>query len=299
MDDVILVTGGAGFIGSHLVEALLHQGYTVRVLDDLSTGHLDNLRHLPSPPELIRASITDSDALDQALRNVRVVFHLAALASVARSMEQPVATHHACATGTLMLLDRARRQQVQRIVYAASSSAYGGLQGSDGAQSESLSVQPKSPYAAAKLAGELYLQAFGHAFGLQTVALRFFNIFGPRQRADSPYSGVIPLFIAAMLQGRSPTIYGDGMQSRDFTYVENAVPSSAAGSLYSSNSRPYLQRGYRTFHLHPPAGRCTQSYPWHQSVTLLCSAATRRCSLFLRRHPANPTRFGLPAYCLL
>jgi UDP-glucose 4-epimerase len=163
MDDVILVTGGAGFIGSHLVEALLHQGYTVRVLDDLSTGHLDNLRHLPSPPELIRASITDSDALDQALRNVRVVFHLAALASVARSMEQPVATHHACATGTLMLLDRARRQQVQRIVYAASSSAYGGLQGSDGAQSESLSVQPKSPYAAAKLAGELYLQAFGHA----------------------------------------------------------------------------------------------------------------------------------------
>jgi UDP-glucose 4-epimerase len=223
MDDIILVTGGAGFIGSHLVEALLHQGYTVRVLDDLSTGHLDNLRHLPSPPELIRASITDSDALDQALRNVRVVFHLAALASVARSMEQPVATHHACATGTLMLLDRARRQQVQRIVYAASSSAYGGLQGSDGAQSESLSVQPKSPYAAAKLAGELYLQAFGHAFGLQTVSLRFFNIFGPRQRADSPYSGVIPLFIAAMLQGRSPTIYGDGMQSRDFTYVENAV----------------------------------------------------------------------------
>ncbi|MEJ5274329.1 MAG: NAD-dependent epimerase/dehydratase family protein [Thermogemmata sp.] len=231
------------FIGSHLVEALIHRGYAVRILDDLSTGHLDNLRHLPSRPELIQASVTDPDALDQALRNVRIVFHLAALASVARSIEHPAATHHACATGTLLLLDHARRHRVQRLVYAASSSAYGGLQGADQTQSESLPVQPKSPYAAAKLAGELYLQAFAHSFGLQAVALRFFNIFGPRQRADSPYSGVIPLFIAAMLQHQPPTIYGDGTQSRDFTYVENAVQALLRAAFTPSLPAPTYNVG--------------------------------------------------------
>lgn len=223
MDDIILVTGGAGFIGSHLVDALYARGHTVRILDDLSTGLRHNLQHLNPPPELIHAAVTDPDALHYALRGVRIVFHLAALASVARSLENPAATHHACATGTLLVLDAARQHRVQRIVYAASSSAYGGHDPGPHGQHELLPLAPKSPYAAAKLAGELYLHAFAHAFGLQTVALRFFNIFGPRQRADSPYSGVIPLFIDAMRHGRPPTIFGDGLQSRDFTYVDNAV----------------------------------------------------------------------------
>jgi UDP-glucose 4-epimerase len=151
-----------------------------------------------------------------------VVYHLGALASVARSVENPLATHAACATGTLQVLDAARKAGVRRVVYAASSSAYGGS-GGEGGQTEDQPVAAKSPYAAAKLAGELYTQAFAATYGLETVRLRFFNIFGPRQRSDSPYSGVIALFTAALSRGEAPRVHGDGGQSRDFTYVANAV----------------------------------------------------------------------------
>jgi UDP-glucose 4-epimerase len=220
MSELCLVTGGGGFIGSHLVEALLHAGKRVRVFDDFSTGLRSNLAALA--PEIFEGSLTDADAVQRAVEGVNVVFHLGALASVARSVENPLATHAACATGTLHVLDAARKSGVRRVVYAASSSAYGGATG-EGSQTEDLPVAAKSPYAAAKLAGELYLQAFAHTYGLETVRLRFFNIFGPRQRSDSPYSGVIALFIAAMSGGRTPVIHGDGLQSRDFTYVANAV----------------------------------------------------------------------------
>src|SRR5262245_49298582 len=223
MDELSLVTGGAGFIGSHLAEELLRRGRPVRVLDDLSTGLWSNLAHLDPTPELVEGSLTDPAAVARAMHGVGVVYHLGALASVARSVENPADTHAACATGTLNLLDAARRCGVRRVVYAASSSAYGGTNGAASGQTEDLPLVARSPYAAAKLAGELYMQAFAHTYGIETVRLRFFNIFGPRQRADSPYSGVIALFTAAMSAGRRPTVQGDGLQSRDFTYVANAV----------------------------------------------------------------------------
>lgn len=221
MDDRCLVTGGAGFIGSHLVDELIRRGLPVRVFDDFSTGLRSNLEH-HSDIEVVEGSLTDAGVMARAMRGVRVVFHLGALASVARSVKNPTATHAACATGTLNLLDAARTAGVRRVVYAASSSAYGGVSG-EGGQTEDLPVAARSPYAAAKLAGELYMQAFAHTYGIETVRLRFFNIFGPRQRSDSPYSGVIALFTAAMNDGRRPVIHGDGSQSRDFTFVANAV----------------------------------------------------------------------------
>lgn len=222
MSELCLVTGGAGFIGSHLVEALTAAGKRVRVFDDLSTGLKSNLDHVKPGPDLVVGDLADAAAVARAVEGVSVVYHLGALASVARSVENPVATHVACATGTLNVLDAARKLGVRRVVYAASSSAYGGASDPAG-QREDLPLQPLSPYAAAKLAGELYCQAFAHTYGMETVRVRFFNIFGPRQRADSPYSGVIALFIAAMSAGKTPTVHGDGLQSRDFTYVGNAV----------------------------------------------------------------------------
>jgi len=222
MDELCLVTGGAGFIGSHLVEALTARGRRVRVFDDFSTGLRSNLDGFRPAPEVVTGDLADPDAVARAVAGAGVVYHLGALASVARSVEAPAVSHRACATGTLHVLDAARQAGVRRVVYAASSSAYGGASDPAG-QPEDLPVQPLSPYAAAKLSGELYCQAFAHTYGLETVRLRFFNIFGPRQRADSPYSGVIALFIAAMTAGKAPTVHGDGLQSRDFTYVGNAV----------------------------------------------------------------------------
>ncbi len=222
MENLSLVTGGAGFIGSHLVEALTAAGRRVRVFDNLSTGLQSNLSHVRPAPELVVGDLADAAAVTEAVNGCNVVYHLGALASVARSVENPTASHTACATGTLNVLDAARRSGVRRVVYAASSSAYGGASDPAG-QREDLPVQPLSPYAAAKLTGEMYCQAFAHTYGLETVRLRFFNIFGPRQRADSPYSGVIALFIAAMSAGKAPTVHGDGLQSRDFTYVGNTV----------------------------------------------------------------------------
>jgi UDP-glucose 4-epimerase len=237
--DRYLVTGGAGFIGSHLVEALLAQGGQVRILDDLSTGNLNNLRAVADRVELRRGSVTDADAVQAAVADCQVVFHLAALPSVTLSVEEPLRIHEACATGTLRILDAARRHGVRRVVYAASSSAYGDQPGAE--RSEGDALLPLSPYAAAKLAGEHYCSACTAAYGLETVRLRFFNVFGPRQDAQSPYSGVIALFIAALAAGRQPTIFGDGLQARDFVYVANAVEAllkaakatAAVGQVYN------------------------------------------------------------------
>jgi UDP-glucose 4-epimerase len=221
MSDLCLVTGGAGFIGSHLVEALIKAGRRVRVLDDFSTGARENLLDLHPTPELVQCDVADSAAVRKAVDGASLVFHLAALASVAKSLDAPDETHRVCATGTLNVLDAARRGGVRRVVYAASSSAYG-VPVND-TQTESDPVMALSPYAAAKLAGELYAESFATCFGLETVRLRFFNVFGPRQRADSPYSGVIALFAAALSSGRVPVVHGDGLQSRDFVYVTDVV----------------------------------------------------------------------------
>jgi UDP-glucose 4-epimerase len=221
MNELCLVTGGAGFIGSHLVEALVGRGAPVRVFDDFSTGLRENLAHIQPAPELIEGDLADAAAVARAAVGAKVVFHLGAVASVQRSIEDPAFSHRVCATGTVHVLDAARRAGVRRVVYAASSSAYGIPAGE--VQTEEDPARPLSPYAAAKLAGEAYAQAFAASYGLETVSLRFFNIFGPRQRADSPYSGVIAIFAAAMKAGQAPTVHGDGRQTRDFTYVDNVV----------------------------------------------------------------------------
>ncbi len=216
-----LVTGGAGFIGSHIAEALVRRGDQVRVLDNLSTGHLSNLDSFRDQVEFIEGDIQNADTVARAVEGVDCVFHEAALASVPRSVEFPLATNAHCVTGTLTLLDTARRAGVRRVVYAASSSAYGDKPFSS--KRESDLPDPISPYGVAKLAGEYYCKAFTATYGFETVCLRYFNVFGPRQDPGSPYSAVIPLFITAILQGRQPTIFGDGHQSRDFTFVENVV----------------------------------------------------------------------------
>ena len=216
-----LVTGGAGFIGSHIAAALAQRGDRVRVLDNLSTGHKRNVEPLGKSLEFIEGDITDAATVAAAVKGVDCIFHDAALASVPRSVEHPLDTNAACVTGTLMMLDQARRAGVRRLVYAASSSAYGDQPTSS--KRETDLPLPISPYGAAKLAGELYCQAFTATYGFETVCIRYFNVFGPRQDPASPYSAVIPLFITALLSGKPPTVYGDGGQSRDFTYVQNVV----------------------------------------------------------------------------
>lgn len=221
---IYLVTGGAGFIGSHLVERLVRQGATVRVVDNLSTGRRENLATVWDKIQWIEADVADPQAMSQAVQGIDCIFHQAALASVPRSLEAPLESHAACATGTLTVLEAARRAGVRRVVYAASSSAYGNRPTSP--KRETDLPEPISPYGSAKLAGEYYCQAFTASLGLETVVLRYFNVFGPRQDPDSPYSAVIPIFITALLRGRPPVIYGDGRQSRDFVYVENVVEAN-------------------------------------------------------------------------
>jgi len=216
-----LVTGGAGFIGSHIAETLVRRGDRVRVLDNLSTGFEANMASFRDKIEFFQGDVTDVAVVDQAVKGVDCVFHEAALASVPASLKRPLASHAACATGVVTILDAARRAGVRRVVYAASSAAYGNQPTSS--KREADLPAPLSPYAAAKLAGELYCQAFWSSFQLETVAIRYFNVFGPRQDPNSQYSAVIPLFITAMLAGRQPVIYGDGHQSRDFSFVANVV----------------------------------------------------------------------------
>lgn len=234
-----LVTGGAGFIGSHLVEGLLQDGHSVRVLDNYSTGCIENLAGLQDRVEIISGDITDISVVRQAMRGVQLVFHQAALASVPRSVADPMATHRACVDGTLHVLLAARDAGVRRVVYAASSSAYGNSVRLP--KRETDPTAPLSPYAVAKLAGEHYCAAFSEVYGLETVRLRYFNVFGPRQTPDSPYAAVIPLFIQALTTGQKPLIHGSGDQSRDFTYIADVVQANrlaavapwASGKVYN------------------------------------------------------------------
>jgi UDP-glucose 4-epimerase len=219
-----LVTGGAGFIGSHLVEALLARGDRVRVLDNFRTGDPANLAAVRDEIEVIDGDIRDRTELAAALRGVEVVFHQAALASVPRSVADPLATHDVCATGTLNVLLEAKQAGVRRVVYAASSSAYGNSVRLP--KRESDMTAPLSPYAVAKLTGEHYCAAFTEVYGLETVRLRYFNVFGPRQSPDSAYAAVIPLFLRSLVAGQSPCIHGDGQQSRDFTFVEDVIQAN-------------------------------------------------------------------------
>ncbi|QDU55688.1 SDR family oxidoreductase [Aeoliella mucimassa] len=223
-----LVTGGAGFIGSHITSALVSQGNAVTVFDDFSTGKIQNLEHMEGKIEVARGSLLDKPLLRNAMQGADVVYHQAALASVPRSVANPSATHEACATGTLYVLEVAKELGIRRVIYAGSSSAYGNQPFASKRESDLPS--PLSPYAVAKLCGEYYLRAFTNTYGLETVGIRYFNVFGPRQDPDSEYSAVIPKFVTAMLRGKAPTIYGDGLQSRDFTYIDNVVKANLAAA---------------------------------------------------------------------
>jgi len=237
-----LVTGGAGFIGSNLVERLLADGHPVRVLDDFSTGRRVNLEFGAEQAgrlEVLEGDVRDPAACRQAVRGVEVVFHQAALPSVQRSVEDPVSTHEVNATGSLRVLAAAREAGARRFVYASSSSVYGDLP--ELPKLEAHPARPMSPYAVSKLAGEQYARVFFKLYGFETVALRYFNVFGPRQDPDSHYSAVIPRFIRKLLAGEAPEVYGDGEQSRDFTYVANVVEANlkaatapaAAGGVFN------------------------------------------------------------------
>lgn len=219
-----LITGIAGFIGSTLAHALVEQGHVVQGIDNLSTGRLENLEGIRSSIHFEKADLQDLGAMRAACEGVDFVLHQAALASVPRSVKDPVTSHESNINGTLNLLVAARDAGVKRIVYAASSSAYGDQEGK--AKQEDMTPRPLSPYAVQKLTCEHYLQAFCRVYGMQGVCLRYFNIFGPRQAADSPYSGVIAQFLYKMLAGETPTIHGDGSVSRDFTFVANAVQAN-------------------------------------------------------------------------
>jgi len=224
----VVVTGGAGFIGSHIAAALSNSGARVRVLDDLSTGHRENLEEIGGDIDFIQGSVADEELMRKALEGAEVVFHEAAIPSVPRSVEAPRQTHIASVDGTFSLLLAARDQNVRRVVYAASSSAYGDQPTLP--KSEAMLPDPLSPYAVAKLVGEYYCRVFTRVYGLETVALRYFNVFGPRQDPTSQYSGVVSRFISALLGDGQPVIYGDGEQSRDFTYIDNVVAANLSAA---------------------------------------------------------------------
>jgi UDP-glucose 4-epimerase len=230
LSGIVLVTGGAGFIGSHLTQALASSGARVRVIDDLSTGHRENLEEIVGDFDFHQANLADEEALNRALEGVELVFHEAAIPSVPRSVKNPAETHVACVDATFSLLNAARMRGVRRVVYAASSSVYGDQPTLP--KVEEMRPEPLSPYAVAKLVGEYYCQVFTRAYNLETVCLRYFNVFGPRQDPSSEYSGVISRFTAALLSGEQPVIYGDGEQSRDFTYIADVV----AGNLLAAET---------------------------------------------------------------
>jgi UDP-glucose 4-epimerase len=221
----VLVTGGAGFIGSHLVDALVEDGHSVRVLDDLFSGFEENV---DPRAELAVATVADADAVRAAVEGVEVVFHQAAHRAVLRSVEDPLATDMANVHGTLTILKAAADAGVRRVVYASSSSVYGGAERLP--TPESIPTVPRSPYAVSKLTGEHYCRVLSELYGLETISLRYFNVYGPRQRPDSAYAAVIPLFIDALRRGEPPTVHGDGRQSRDFTYVSDVVAANLAAA---------------------------------------------------------------------
>ena len=224
----VVVTGGAGFIGSHIASALSASGARVRVLDDLSTGHRENIDEIGGDVDFIQGSVADESVLTKALDGAELVFHEAAIPSVPRSVAEPRQTHIASVDGTFSLLLAARDKKVRRVVYAASSSAYGDQPTLP--KSEKMAPDPLSPYAVAKLVGEYYCQVFTRVYGLETVSLRYFNVFGPRQDPGSQYSGVVSRFISALFANERPVIYGDGEQSRDFTYIENVVAANLSAA---------------------------------------------------------------------
>ena len=242
MARTVLITGGAGFIGSSLAAALLAAGDTVRIIDDLSSGKRDNLEPLQGRAQLHEGSILDEKTLHRAADGVDVIFHQAAIPSVPRSMSAPQASHEANATGTLCVLEAARALKVRRVVYAGSSSAYGDTPVLP--KVETMAPLPLSPYAVSKLAGELYCRVYARNFGVETVVLRYFNVFGPRQDPLSQYAAVIPRFITAALTDTQPVIFGDGTQSRDFCFIDNVMDANMRAA-----SAPADQASGRVFNV--------------------------------------------------
>jgi UDP-glucose 4-epimerase len=275
MPPLYLVTGGAGFIGSSIARALLARGDRVRVLDNFSTGKRENLAEIARDIELVEGDIRDEGALDRALGGVEVVFHEAAIASVPRSMADPLENYAVNATGTVALLDRARRAGVRRLVYAASSAAYG--DGPELPKIETMVPAPISPYGASKLAGEHAFQVYAVAFGLETVCLRYFNVFGPRQDPQSEYAAVIPKFITVALAGKTPVIFGDGTQSRDFCFIDNVVEANLRAA-----EAPAARASGRVYNV-----ACGVAATLNQVVDLLGQALGRRLEA---RH--DPERAG-------
>jgi nucleoside-diphosphate-sugar epimerase len=227
-----LVTGGAGFIGSSIAEALLAKGERVRILDDFSSGRRQNLESLGGKVEVLEGTITDPEIVSRAMKGVEVVFHEAAIPSVARSVDSPVPSMHVNVTGTTTVLDAARRERVRRFVFAASSSAYGDTPTLP--KIETMQTFPLSPYAISKLTCEQLMTVFTQLYGLETISLRYFNVFGPRQDPNSQYAAVIPNFIKAALRREQPVVYGDGEQTRDFCFIENTVDANLLAATTSN-----------------------------------------------------------------
>ncbi|MCA1622849.1 MAG: SDR family oxidoreductase [Acidobacteria bacterium] len=220
----VLVTGGAGFIGSNLADELIAQGAKVCIIDNFVTGFRENLDEIRGDFDFIEGDINNDEALKKAMEDVEIIFHQAALPSVPRSVENPKETHEACVNGTFNLLTKAKENNVKRLIYAASSSAYGDQPTLP--KVETMLPEPLSPYAGAKLMGEYYCKVFSNVFDLETISLRYFNVFGPRQNPSSQYSGVISRFVDALMSGKKPVIYGDGETSRDFTFIANVVDAN-------------------------------------------------------------------------
>lgn len=269
---VYLVTGAAGFIGSWLTQALVERGETVRALDNFSTGKRENLAPLMDRIELHETDLRDAAAVARACKGVDVIFHEGAIPSVPLSVKDPRTSHTANIDGTFNLLEGARSAGVKRVVYAASSSAYGNKNPLP--QKETMLPGPLSPYAVQKLTGELYLRSFWEVYGLETVALRYFNIFGPRQAPDSPYSGVMAKFARQMLRNEQPTINGDGEQSRDFTYIENVVQANMKAA-----SAPAEKVAGRVFNC-----ACGKPFTLNQTYKMLAELTGYK----------NPPRYGPP-----
>jgi nucleoside-diphosphate-sugar epimerase len=246
LSGIALVTGGAGFIGSHLAAALVENGAKVRIIDNLSTGYAKNIEAIGADVDFVKADVGDEQTLKTALSDVELIFHEAAIPSVPRSVDRPSETHQASVDATFKLLLAARDHNVRRVIYAASSSAYGDQP--DLPKREDMRPAPLSPYAVAKLVGEYYCQVFTRVYGLETVSLRYFNVFGPRQDPTSQYSGVISRFMNALMTGEQPVIYGDGEQSRDFTYISNVIDANlrSAESAAAAGEIMNIANGHRT-----------------------------------------------------